>query len=393
MPQQPTATRTTFTRLLAEKPVLIADGGMGTSLFALGMEAGGCPELLNVDDPSLIRTAHKGFLDAGSDIVLTNTFGGTRRRLALHRLEDRVAELNLAATSLLRDLIDQYDRPIAMAGSVGPTGDLFAPLGPLDHDTAVAAFTEQIEALVEGGIDVIWIETISAKEELNAAYEAATAFDLPIVATMSFDTNGHTMMGFSPRQLADWSRGQDVSPAAVGANCGVGAGDVIVAVQELSQAQPNAAIVSKANCGLPAYTDGHLDYPHGPRHDGRLRRPGDAGRSTHHRGVLWFNPGTYRRHHRRGGPLQGGRHDLSRGDRPTTLAPTGAHGRGATTRPKTPQGFVAKRAVQAVTESTKGIVSVTTVRVVPSDVNTQFETRLSPLRLKEHEANVGTKPG
>ena len=264
MPQQPTATRTTFTRLLAEKPVLIADGGMGTSLFALGMEAGGCPELLNVDDPALIRTAHKGFLDAGSDIILTNTFGGTRRRLALHRLEDRVAELNLAATSLLRDLIDEYDRPIAMAGSVGPTGDLFAPLGPLDHDTAVAAFTEQIDALVEGGVDVIWIETISAKEELDAAYEAATAFDLPIVATMSFDTNGHTMMGFSPRQLAEWSRGQDVSPAAVGANCGVGAGDVIVAVQELSQAQPNAAIVSKANCGLPAYTDGHLDYPHGP---------------------------------------------------------------------------------------------------------------------------------
>ena len=89
-------------------------------------------------------------------------------------------------------------------------------------------------------------------------------YNLPIVTTLSFDTNGHTMMGVSPSDLADWSRAQTLRPAAVGANCGVGAGDVIVAVQELAQAQPNAAIVSKANCGLPAYTEGHLDYPHGP---------------------------------------------------------------------------------------------------------------------------------
>lgn len=256
--------QTTFTRLLAEKPLLIADGGMGTSLFALGMEAGASPELLNVEQPELIRTAHKGFLDAGSDIILTNTFGGTRRRLALHGLEDRVEELNLAACHLLRELIDEYDRPIAMAGSVGPTGDLFEPLGPLDHATAVDAFTEQISALVAGGIDVVWIETLSSREELNAAYEAASAFDLPIVTTMSFDTNGKTMMGFSPGDLAGWSRSQERQPAAVGANCGVGAGDVIVAVQELAMARPAAAIVSKANCGLPAYTEGHLDYPHGP---------------------------------------------------------------------------------------------------------------------------------
>ena len=257
-------TATTFTRLLAERPVLIADGGMGTSLFALGMEPGACPELLNVENPDMIREAQKGFLDAGSDIILTNTFGGTRRRLALHKLEDRVAELNLAAVAILKELTAQYDRPIAIAGSVGPTGDLFVPLGPLDHETAVEAFTEQIEALIEGGVDVIWIETLSSREELDAAYEAASKFSLPIVTTMSFDTNGKTMMGFSPEDLADWTRQQEVAPAAVGANCGVGAGDVIVAVQELAQARPNVAIVSKANCGLPSYTEGHLDYPHGP---------------------------------------------------------------------------------------------------------------------------------
>lgn len=255
---------TTFSRLLAEKPVLIADGGMGTSLFTLGMEAGASPELLNVDDPDMIRAAHKGFLDAGSDIILTNTFGGNRRRLALHGAEERVAELNAAAVELLQDMVTGYDRPIAIAGSVGPTGDLFEPLGPLDHATGVAVFSEQVEALAEAGVDVIWIETMSSRDELEAAYEAAVPTGLPIVTTMSFDTNGKTMMGFAPSDLAEWSRTRTPAPAAVGANCGVGAGDVIVAVQDLAQAQPNAAIVAKANCGLPAYTEGHLDYPHGP---------------------------------------------------------------------------------------------------------------------------------
>ena len=255
---------TTFTRLLAEKPVLIADGGMGTSLFSLGMEAGASPELLNVDDREMIRAAHKGFLDAGSDVILTNTFGGNRRRLALHGAEERVEELNHAAVKLLQELTDEYDRPIAIAGSVGPTGDLFAPLGVLDHDTAVEVFSEQIGALASAGVDVIWIETMSSREELEAAYEAAQPFGLPIVTTMSFDTNGKTMMGFAPEDLGAWSRSQSVPPAAVGANCGVGAGDVIVAVQDLAQSRPNAAIVAKANCGLPAYTEGHLDYPHGP---------------------------------------------------------------------------------------------------------------------------------
>lgn len=257
-------TTTLFDRLLAELPVLVADGGLGTSLFALGMAPGACPELLNVDIPELVIEAHEGFLEAGSDIVLTNTFGANRRRLALHGLEDRVAELNVAGAGLVRRLAERFDRPIVVAGSVGPTGDLLAPLGDLDHQTAVDVFTEQMEALVRGGVDVIWIETLSSREELEAAYEAARSSGIPVVATMSFDTHGKTMMGFGPDQLAAWSRDQAVLPAAVGANCGVGAGDVVLAVQELAEAGPGAAIVAKANCGLPAYTEGHLQYPHGP---------------------------------------------------------------------------------------------------------------------------------
>jgi len=156
----------------------------------------------------------------------------------------------------------QKPRPTTTVRSNQPKR--LSPNNTSSHQTRGASFTEQIASLVEGGIDVIWIETLSSREELDAAYEAASAFGLPIVTTMSFDTNGHTMMGFSPTDLGEWSRSQDLKPAAVGANCGVGAGDVIVAVQELAQSAPNAAIVSKTNCGLPAYTDGHLDYPHGP---------------------------------------------------------------------------------------------------------------------------------
>ncbi|MXY76599.1 MAG: betaine--homocysteine S-methyltransferase [Acidimicrobiia bacterium] len=258
------AANTSPDRLLSETGILVADGGMGTSLFALGMPPGACPELLNVECPEMVIEAHSGFLDAGCDIVLTNTFGANRRRLALHGLQDRVAELNMAAAALLRRLAGRLGRPVVVAGSVGPTGDLLAPLGPLEHGAAVDVFAEQIDALVRGGVDVVWIETMSSREELEAAYEAALLFQTPVVATMSFDTHGRTMMGFRPEQLAAWSRAQAVLPAAVGANCGVGAGDVVLAVSELADADPGTAIVAKANCGLPAYTEGHLAYPHGP---------------------------------------------------------------------------------------------------------------------------------
>ena len=255
---------TSLDGLLAEAPILVADGGLGTSLFALGMPPGACPELLNVECPEMVIEAHSGFLEAGCDIVLTNTFGANRRRLALHGLQDRVAEINLAAVALLRRLAGRLGRPVAVAGSVGPTGDLLAPLGPLEHGAAVEVFGEQIDALVRGGVDVVWIETMSSRDELEAAYEAARSFRTPVVTTMSFDTHGRTMMGFRPEQLAAWSRAQAVLPAAVGANCGVGAGDVVLAVSELAKADPGTAIVAKANCGLPAYTEGNLSYPHGP---------------------------------------------------------------------------------------------------------------------------------
>ncbi|MDQ3499952.1 MAG: homocysteine S-methyltransferase family protein, partial [Actinomycetota bacterium] len=144
------AKTTTFTELLDTGTPLVADGAMGTTLFSLGLEGGGCPELLNVEQPDLVEKVHRGFVEAGADIILTNTFGGNRRRLALHGLEGRVAELNIAAVNVARRAADLADRPVTVAGSIGPTGDLFAPLGQLSTEEGVQVFTEQAAALAEG---------------------------------------------------------------------------------------------------------------------------------------------------------------------------------------------------------------------------------------------------
>lgn len=249
-----------LTSSIAERGPLVADGGMGTSLFELGLQAGSTPELWNVEHPERVEKVHRGFVDAGADIILTNTFGGTRARLALDRLGDRVAELNSAGLAIARAVASDAGRPVLVGGSVGPTGQLLEPLGPLSHVDAVAMFSEQIEALAAGA-DLIWIETLSSTEELAAAVEAAEPFGLPIVTTMSFDTHGRTMMGVPPAELARWWQQRQTDPVAIGANCGIGPADVVVAAAEIRDADPDVVIVAKANCGLPQMIDGTLWYP------------------------------------------------------------------------------------------------------------------------------------
>src|SRR5208283_3070517 len=158
--------------LLAEGRPLLADGATGTNLFAMGLASGETPELWNAVHPDRIQALHRAFVDAGSDIVLTNSFGGNRRRLMLHGLEPRARELNRLAAQNARAVADRAGRPVVVAGSVGPTGDIFAPLGPLSEDEAVDVFVEQIEGLSDGGADVVWIETMSAADEIRAAARA-----------------------------------------------------------------------------------------------------------------------------------------------------------------------------------------------------------------------------
>jgi 5-methyltetrahydrofolate--homocysteine methyltransferase len=248
-------------RLLDQKGTLLADGATGTSLFAMGLQTGEPPELWNVDEPDKIRAHYQGFVDAGSDIILTNSFGGTSYRLKLHGSEDRVAELNEAAARLAREVADAADRPIVVGGSMGPTGELFQPMGALTHDVVRDAFAEQAQALARGGVDVLWIETLSSQEEVDAAIEGAETTGLPAVCTVSFDTNGRTMMGIAPEHFAEHCTHGDHQPFAFGSNCGVGASELVVAVLNMKRGAGNdPVIVAKANCGIPEWHGDQLTY-------------------------------------------------------------------------------------------------------------------------------------
>ena len=245
--------------LLAEGPIL-ADGAMGTMLFAAGLTAGEAPERWNLDHPDRVRAIHRGYLDAGARIVLTNTFGANRFRLALHGLQDRVAELNLAAARLLRDEIAAAGVHALAAGDIGPSGELLVPLGTLDPDAAADAFAEQAAALVAGGVDLLWIETMSDLGELEAAVRGArrAAPEIPLVATMSFDTHGRTMMGVTPAQAAETLAALGVD--ALGANCGRGPDEALAVVEAMRRAAPHLPIVAKPNVGLPELTGTQAVY-------------------------------------------------------------------------------------------------------------------------------------
>lgn len=250
-----------FLELLDAKPVLLADGAMGTNLFVAGLQTGSSPEPWNVDHPDRVIGIHEGFVNAGSDIILTNSFGGNRNRLKLDVGADRVGELNEAAARIARRVTDAADRPVAVAGSMGPTGELFEPLGELTPDSALAAFTEQAAALAAGGADVLWVETMSAVEEFEAAVGGAATTGLPVVATMSFDTKRRTMMGIKPDDYTRMCQKMADGPVAWGANCGVGAGELLETVLGLtSVAGPGDVIVAKGNCGIPVFVGDRLTY-------------------------------------------------------------------------------------------------------------------------------------
>ncbi|MBN9241646.1 MAG: betaine--homocysteine S-methyltransferase [Mesorhizobium sp.] len=246
--------------LIAEKGVLLADGATGTNLFAMGLAAGEAPELLNETAPETIVKLHQGFVDAGADIILTNSFGGTRHRLKLHHAQDRVFELNKRAAEIARSVADKAGRKVIVAGSVGPTGELLVPLGAMTYEDAVDAFVEQIEGLKAGGAEVAWIETMSAPDEIRAAAEAAIRVGLPYTYTGSFDTAGRTMMGLLPKDIHAVADGLAQAPLGVGANCGVGASDILASLLDMTAAKPEATVIVKGNCGIPEFRGSEIFY-------------------------------------------------------------------------------------------------------------------------------------
>ncbi len=250
-----------FTHLLATKPWLLADGATGSNLFEVGLVSGDAPELWNSEQPEKINNLHQSFVDAGADIILTNSFGGTRYRLKLHNAQDRVEELNVLAAQIARKVADNSGRTVVVAGSIGPTGEIMEPIGPLTFEQAKEAFAEQARALAKGGADVMWIETMSSPDEVRAAVEGVATVGLPVVCTVSFDTNGRTMMGVSPSDFAELERSLTPRLAACGTNCGVGASEVVACIHNLAEAAgPDVVLIAKGNCGIPQYIDGKICY-------------------------------------------------------------------------------------------------------------------------------------
>lgn len=248
-----------LTELLRERPWLLADGATGSNLFNRGLQSGDSPELWNAVYPERIAELERAFIEAGADLILTNTFGGTRHRLKLHKAEERVAELNEKGATLARREAERAGRPVLVGGSIGPTGEILEPLGPLSTADAERAFTEQAAALARGGADVLWIETMSSVEETEAAIAAARTAGLPVVATLSFDTNGRTMMGITPAALAGLHRKHGLH--ACGSNCGVSPGELVASILNLATAsETDAVLVAKANCGIPQYVDGAIRF-------------------------------------------------------------------------------------------------------------------------------------
>lgn len=254
----------TILERLAAGDILIADGASGTYLQNHGLEPGGSPELLNAGQPALIRQMAKDYYDAGSDFVLTNSFGGSKFRLALHGAGDRVRELNRLAA--------EHARAVAppgryVVGSVGPTGEFIAPLGNVSVGELYDALADQISALQEGGADAVVIETQLALEEAKVAVRAARENTrLAVFASMTFDKGPRgyfTMMGDTPERAV--TELFAVGAHVVGTNCGSGI-DRMVEIAVRMRAVSSGYLWVKSNAGIPKVAKGGTEYPESPEY-------------------------------------------------------------------------------------------------------------------------------
>lgn len=239
---------------------LTSDGAMGTMLQERGLTDGGAPELWNVEHADVVEAILEEYASAGAQLITTNTFGGTRARLQMHDLQDRVHELNKAGAEVARRVADRHPGVYVM-GDVGPSGELMEPMGTLTPEDAKALFAEQIKGLVDGGVDAILIETMSDLSEVEAAAAAAAevAPGMPVIATMSFDTNLRTMMGVKPGVAVKTLSAAGIR--IIGANCGRGTDEMLVIATEMAEARPEGVfLITQSNAGLPQLVGGEFVY-------------------------------------------------------------------------------------------------------------------------------------
>ncbi|MEX2245724.1 MAG: bifunctional homocysteine S-methyltransferase/methylenetetrahydrofolate reductase [Dehalococcoidia bacterium] len=245
-----------------EGRVLLADGAMGTLLHARGIATSACLDAVVLDNPDIVRRIHEDYIAAGADIIETDTFGANRFRLARHGYVSRVRDINFKAARLARDAREISGHPVFVAGAVGPTGRLLAALGDARPEEVRAAFREQVEALLEGGVDLIILETFPDLVELRQAVLAVKdVCDLPVVAQMTFQRDGRTMGGEPPDEVANvaGSLGADVA----GVNCSLGPQPVLEVIEQMA-AQASIRLSAMPNAGLPRFADGKLVYPSTP---------------------------------------------------------------------------------------------------------------------------------
>ncbi len=238
-----------FLERLAAGEILVADGATGTNLMKMGLKSGTIPEDLVLDDPDILLSLATSFVDAGSDLILTCTFGGTRLRMKESKYVNRSAEINTRAAELARKAASKRDG-VLVGGSMGPTSMLMKPFGPMTPEEAFSAYAEQAKALDEGGVDLLIIETMFALEESNAAFDGARSVSsLPIVVSFSYDRGVRTMMGVKPSQVMNTFK--EKGAVAVGANCGTTLENMEKIVQEYAAIAPGFPIWAKPNAGLP----------------------------------------------------------------------------------------------------------------------------------------------
>lgn len=249
-----------FADLLAERGVLLADGATGTNYQTMGIEPGVAPEEWVFDAPEKVVELHRRFADAGSDLVLTCTFGATSLRVADGPLAGRAREVNVRAAELAREAVGEER---LVAGSLGPTGQLVEPYGLLTHDAAVEAYAEQARALTDGGVDLLVLETFFALEEALWAIEGVQSVSaLPLVASFSFDQGTRTMMGVSASDVV--AAVEPLGVAALGANCGRSLADMDSVVGEFLAAAPHLPLWVKPNAGVPRIVGDEVVYEAGP---------------------------------------------------------------------------------------------------------------------------------
>ena len=252
-----------FLERLAERP-LLADGAMGTMLYARGVPVDACFDVLNLNDPRAVQAIHREYVTAGTDLIETNTFGANRFKLAVHGLESRVREINREGARLARDVRETMGRDVFVFGSLGPLGKYLTPLGTLTEEEATAAFREQAEGLLEGGVDGFIVETLSDLRELRLAVAAlrAVSADLPVVAQMAFTEERVTFLGQSPAEVARELAALPIQVA--GANCSVGSSVLYDVLVLLRQAAPALPIAIQPNAGLPSRLGERLIYLSSP---------------------------------------------------------------------------------------------------------------------------------